>query len=91
MLTATVCAVHGCPDVAVRYGRCETHALAERRRRRRVHAQLEGATPDGAGPRPGSLRALWRTARCGCPHLDAMAAGGPQMALVGRLAAVCED
>jgi hypothetical protein len=33
MLTPTVCAQPGCPEVAMRYGRCAEHALAERRRR----------------------------------------------------------
>jgi 5-methylcytosine-specific restriction endonuclease McrA len=90
MITAGMCAVPGCPNRIVRYGRCEAHALAERRRRHettRAWDRLRQQVRDRAGG---------RCERCGVGpavdvhHLDAMASGGPRVASTARLMAVCE-
>jgi 5-methylcytosine-specific restriction endonuclease McrA len=86
MLTPTVCAEFGCPDVAVRYGRCETHAKAERRRRHestRAWRRLRQAVLDRAGG---------RCERCGgaaedAHHLVPRARGGADT--LGDLEALC--
>ena len=65
MITPTVCAQPGCPEVAERYGRCPTHPLVERRRRHESTLACRCATPGGAGPRRWTLRGVrWRGRRC---------------------------
>ena len=88
MLTAGVCAVPGCPDRAVRYGRCAEHALAERRRRHegtRAWRRLRQQVMDRAGG---------RCERCGgvavdAHHLVARVDGGADA--LANLLALCED
>jgi 5-methylcytosine-specific restriction endonuclease McrA len=87
MLTPTVCSEHGCPEVAARYGRCETHAKAERRRRHestRRWRELRQAVLD---------RAHGRCERYGGVAVDAhhvrqRVAGGPDS--LANLVALCE-
>jgi 5-methylcytosine-specific restriction enzyme A len=87
MLTPTVCSVPGCPEVAVRYGRCETHAQAERRRRHettRAWGKLRQRVLDRAGG---------RCERCGGVaddphHVVGRVDGGPDT--MANLEALCE-
>jgi hypothetical protein len=73
MITPTVCAEPGCPEVAERYGRCPTHALVERRRRHestrawRARAESPHSSTTSAqrvtGNRHGRTRCAGRTPR----------------------------
>ena len=88
MLTPTVCAVPGCPDVAVRYGRCAEHALAERRRRHettRAWGRLRQQVLDRADGRCERCSGVATDAH----HVVARAVGGRDA--LGNLVALCED
>jgi 5-methylcytosine-specific restriction protein A len=88
VITPTVCSVFGCPEVAVRYGRCETHAKAERRRRHettRAWGRLRRLVLDRAGGRCERCGAVADDAH----HLVARARGGADT--LDNLEALCED
>jgi hypothetical protein len=84
------CAVPGCPWPATTRGRCAIHASQLRRQRRestRSWRKLRQEVIDRAG---GLCERCRIRPAVDAHHLDAVGAGGPQMATTGRLAAVCE-
>ncbi|MGZ4170561.1 MAG: HNH endonuclease [Solirubrobacteraceae bacterium] len=88
MLTPTVCAEFGCPDMAARCGRCETHAKAERRRRH------ETTRAWGRLRQKVLVRADGRCERCGgvatdAHHVVARVDGGRDS--LANLVALCSD